>query len=257
VTPAPAAAAREPFHGAGQVFRFNWPFYALGTTAVVLTPALASWTAPDTNRLLALYGAAALVSGWLLGSLVVSWVVYDRSDLMRGSWIRDALGFTPRTWIKITGGLDELTPVLRTLVAGTQGRAFDIFAPVEMTERSIGRARRSPGEWPAEPADWRLLPVVAGTVEAAVVPLSAHELRTDRARVALFDELHRVLVPDGRVIVAEHLRSLPNVLAYGPGALHFHSRRTWIRCFSHAGFALQDERPITPFVRVFVLRRLS
>jgi len=44
---------------------------------------------------------------------------------------------------------------------------------------------------------------------------------------------------------------------FGPGALHFHSRRTWTRCFSRTRFDIHAEFPITPFVRVFVLRRLT
>jgi len=53
------------------------------------------------------------------------------------------------------------------------------------------------------------------------------------------------------------LRAVVNFLAFGPGFLHFHSRRTWARCFSRTRFDIHREFPITPFVRVFVLRRLT
>ena len=105
--------------------------------------------------------------------------------------------------------------------------------------------------------DFRHLPVPNGTIEAALLLLSAHELRTDEARIALFTELRRVLGPGGRVVVAEHLRDAANFLAFGPGFLHFHSRRTWTRCFARTRFDIHAEFPITPFVRVFVLRRLT
>lgn len=42
---------------------------------------------------------------------------------------------------------------------------------------------------------------------------------------------------------------------FGPGFLHFHSRRVWTRCFAAAGLAVHEEFSITPFVRIFVLRR--
>jgi ubiquinone/menaquinone biosynthesis C-methylase UbiE len=87
--------------------------------------------------------------------------------------------------------------------------------------------------------------------------LSAHELRTDTARGDLFAELRRVLGPGGRVVVAEHLRDWANFAAFGPGVLHFHSRRTWTRCFARHRFDVHAEFSITPFVRVFVLRRLT
>jgi hypothetical protein len=87
--------------------------------------------------------------------------------------------------------------------------------------------------------------------------LSAHELRSDESRCALFAELRRVLGPAGRVVIAEHLRDWANLLAFGPGFLHFHSRRAWLRCFSRHRFDVHREFSITPFVRVFVLRRLT
>jgi SAM-dependent methyltransferase len=109
----------------------------------------------------------------------------------------------------------------------------------------------------AEQVDYRHLPLPNGTIDVATLLLSAHELRSDEARGALFTELRRVLGPGGRVVVAEHLRDWANFLAYGPGFLHFHSRRTWIRCFARHRFDVHREFSITPFVRVFVLRRLT
>jgi hypothetical protein len=87
--------------------------------------------------------------------------------------------------------------------------------------------------------------------------LAAHELRSHESRVALFSEIHRVLAPTGKAIVAEHLRDLANATVFGPGALHFHSRRPWMRCFEDAQLAVRSEFAITPFVRVFVLERTT
>jgi SAM-dependent methyltransferase len=246
--------ARAPFHGLRQIVRFNWPFYAVAGT--VVTAGL--WTIhrwPLGGRAqAALYSAAGLAALWLAASLTASWIVYDRSQLMTGTWIEKALGFRPATWVNIHAGLDETTPVLRALFNGSRGRVFDIFDAAEMTERSIARARRlAPVGAAPEPVDYRRLPAEAGTIDAALLLLSAHELRTHDARVALFAEIQRVLSPDGRVVVAEHLRDWPNFMAFGPGFLHFHSRRTWTRAFLQAGFTVHQEFSITPFVCVFVL----
>jgi SAM-dependent methyltransferase len=196
--------------------------------------------------------------GKLLASLVASWIVYDRSRLMQWDWVLQALGFDPNSWINLHAGLDESTPALRTIFRDAPGRVFDIYDPAEMTEPSIARARRiAHNQVTPERAPFRRLPASSGTVDVATLLLSAHELRSDTARLALFAELRRVLGPGGRVVVAEHLRDWANFLAFGPGFLHFHSRRTWMRCFARNRFHVHAEFSITPFVRVFVLRRLT
>jgi SAM-dependent methyltransferase len=244
--------------GVRQIVRFNWPFYAIAAAALAIAPpTIARVPVPSAARAF-LYGATGLAGLWVITSLVASWIVYDRSPLMRWDWLPRALGFQPDAWINIHSGLDESTPALRALFGAARGRVFDMFDPAEMTEPSIAEARRlSRNAVPAEPVDFHRLPVATGTVEAALLLLSAHELRSDEARMALFTELRRVLGPGGRVVVAEHLRDAANFLAFGPGFLHFHSRRTWTRCFSRTRFDIHAEFPITPFVRVFVLRRLT
>jgi len=241
-----------------QIVRFNWPYYAAATVALASGPLvvhrlpLAAWM-----RYLADAGFA-LVAVWLAASLVVSWIVYDRSRLMDWDWVLQALGFSPASWINLHAGLDDSSPALTKIFRGAEGRVFDIFDDREMTEPSIARARRlAMNAIAAERVDYRRLPLPKGTVDVAMLLLSAHELRSEEARSALFAELRRVLGPAGRVVIAEHMRDWANFFAFGPGFLHFHSRRTWLRCFSRHRFDVHREFSITPFVRVFVLRRLT
>lgn len=243
--------------GVRQIVRFNWPFYAAASGAASMaTVAGIVFRVPGAVRVF-LFGSAGLAFFWLAGSLAASWVVYDRSRLMQWDWILAALGFRPRAWINMHAGLDESTPALRKL-AGPHGRVFDFYDSVEMDEPSIARARRfARNAIEPERADFRHLPAPAESANAAFLLLSAHELRSEQARGALFGEVRRVLAPDGRVIVVEHLRDWANFAAFGPGFLHFHSRRTWQRSFDRARLAIDAEFPITPFVRVFVLRRFA
>jgi SAM-dependent methyltransferase len=240
--------------GLRQILRFNWPFYAAGLLVVITAAAVAARAPIPFWTRTVCAGGAAVVVFWMVSSLAASWIVYDRSPLMRWTWIPRAIGFVPRRWVNIHAGLDESTPALRSMFE-SDGRAFDFFDPAETTEASIARARRQAiNAVRPEPIDVHHLPAASGTVDAALLLLSAHELRSDAARGALFGELSRILTTGGRIVVAEHLRDWANVLAFGPGALHFHSRRTWRRAFDRARLAVDREFSITPFVRVFVLR---
>lgn len=240
--------------GVCRIVQFNWPLYA-AAAAVAIAGAAVALRLPLAFEARALAcGVAGATSFWIVASLLASWIVYDRSGLMTGEWIRRELGDSPpRTWIAISAGFDEITPALHALFACSDGRALDIYDPALMTEPSIARARRAASWRQAEPAHFARLPQPSASVDAVVLALSAHELRTHAARRTLFREVHRVLAPHGRVVVAEHLRGLANSLAFGPGVLHFHSRRAWGRCFREAGFAVHREAAITPFVRSFVL----
>jgi SAM-dependent methyltransferase len=244
--------------GVRQIVRFNWPFYAAATaTLVAIEFGLRVVSVPSAARW-ALHVITTVAAVWIVGSLVASWVIYDRSPLAKWEWLGNAIARQPRRWINVHAGFDESTPTLRRLFGGSRGRVFDIFDPVEMSEPSIARARRlyRPEVVP-ERVDFHHLPAAAESVDAAFLLLSAHELRTDAARRTFFGELHRVLSPTGCVIVAEHLRDGANFAAFGPGFLHFFSRRTWARCFARARFVVDREFSITPFIRIFVLRRCA
>jgi len=91
--------------------------------------------------------------------------------------------------------------------------------------------------------------------DAILVAFTAHEIRDRAARESFFDELRRALRPGGKVLIVEHLRDFANFLAFGPGYLHFVSRREWLRLASHAGLAIASETRITPWVMALALER--
>jgi ubiquinone/menaquinone biosynthesis C-methylase UbiE len=82
--------------------------------------------------------------------------------------------------------------------------------------------------------------------------MSAHELEGERERAQVFGELARILRPNGRLVVAEFLRSPINLLVFGPGALHFRRKEEWLRILEAGRFRVTADRGITPFIRVFV-----
>lgn len=244
------------FSGAQRIVRVNWQRYVLAGAIVTMTAISLAFDLPRAvhNALLA---GASLALFWSIASVIASHAVYDRSDLYDWKWLRRALQSPPTRWINIHAGLDSIgRPILRQLFPGAVGTTIDIFDPSEMTEPSIARARDEEEiDSRTKHARYDRLPVGTGEVDLALLLLAAHELRRPTARDGFFRELRRVICTGGKIVLVEHLRNLPNFIAFGPGAFHFFSRRAWMRAASAGGFELVRELRFTPLVRAFVLRR--
>lgn len=247
-------ALRKPFQGVSNILRFNWHFYLMAiVTAMAL--AVASARLEGTPRLLTL-GTVGLLAGTTLVSLLVSFYVYDLSDLYRLDWL-EALGFGPGAKMaNIHAGFDETSALLRARYAEATWTVMDFYDPARHTEVSIQRARRA---YPPSREDVRVdtsnLPVSNAAMDAVFVVLAAHEIRDTHERSAFFAELHRVLKPRGRAVVVEHLRDWRNFGAYTLGAFHFIGRAAWLEAFEHARLRVAETRAINPFITCFVLEK--
>ena len=245
---------RSPFQGVSEIARFNWPRYA--AAIVVLLAACFSlrsgiipvWMKPFV------IAAAMIVIWWSVAALIVSYWVYDRSELMRWDWVKRELPSTVNRWLNVHAGLDESTPMLRDIWPNAAAETVDIFAPDEMTEGSIHRAR-SEFKTSARQVDYRALPFGPERFDSIFLLFAVHELRNSGARRAFFGEIHRVLAPEGTVVLVEHLRDFWNFAAYGPGVFHFHSRHTWHSDATAAHLKIDREFCFTPFVHVFILKK--
>ena len=272
---------RRPYQGVLQILRFNRRFYAGTLTAVTAVFLIAAFLPAPWRTLLRIAAVPALF--WMSSSLLVSHYIYDRSHLYDLTWLTRQLTRPPKHWVNIHAGLDETTPLLTTLFPHSEGRALDIYDPLEMPERSIAEARRGAGcqacraESPlgfsegtgakaemtldsaglAARATWSTLPFPSHTLDTVFLIFTAHELRRPASRIKFFRELARVLGPHGEVALIEHARDWRNFLAFGPGFLHFFSPSSWRRTAHEAGFVVRTEFHFTPFVEVLILRNAS
>ena len=238
--------------GALRIFTYNWPIY-VGTWTFAIGSALVAQRLPSPLALLAL-SASAVAIVWSFASLLISAYVYDWSALSGGTWVSELLG-KPETWATIHAGLDAEVDVDAALGPGCVAR-LDIFDAELMTSPSIARARtRTPPVHAVVPCKATALPLADASCDAIVVAFTAHEIRDDKAREAFFSELRRALKPEGRALVVEHLRDLPNFMAFGPGFLHFVARTEWRRLVALARLDVVREARVTPWVMALTVSR--
>ena len=241
------------YRGVWQIFLYNWHFYAAALFVDLGATFLLIRIAQRLEYRIALYLVASATTLLALSSLSVSHYIYDRSPLLQWQWLRGVLGSGAGDWANIHAGLDQSSESLLRLFPNEHPRILDIYSPSEMSEQSIQRARTSARSLvPFEKAIYSTLPLRDCECDTIFVIMVAHELRKSDVRLQFFRETHRVLKPGGRLVLVEHLRDWKNFLAFGPGALHFFSRRQWRTVCWEAGFGNADEVGITPFVRCFV-----
>ncbi len=247
----PAALTRRPLEGVGNILRFNWPFYAAAAAGVAAAVVL-STLLPGIFRTLFIV-AAGLAAGVALASLLVSAFIYDVSPLYRLRWL-DALGFGGARLVNIHAGFDETSALLRAKYPAATLRVLDFYDPAKHTEASIRRARAYRPPYPGTQAmSTAAVPLARASTDGILLLFSAHEIRDPAERTAFFAQLRTALAPGGKIVVLEHLRDVPNFLAYTLGAFHFHSYHTWTKTCAGAGLRIASERKVTPFVRAFLL----
>lgn len=244
-----------------QILRYNWPLYAstwIGGAAGLV--GLARLPLPSPARWL-LGSITCSGLGWSAMSLMTAHYVYDLSALSRWDWLSDLFAdSTPRAkgrYLNLHAGVDEAGGGVQRAFPAGQHLTADFYDPRSMPEGSIRRAREQDAAVSPTAAlrvASHALPFADGSWDAVLLVFAAHELRAPAARTRLFSELRRVLSADGAVVLAEHMRDLPNFLAFGPGVLHWYPGRTWLDAARQAGLTLTAERRLTPFVHALVFR---
>jgi SAM-dependent methyltransferase len=244
------------FSGVGQIFLYNWHFYAGVLILDLLAVGFETRFSPHAGIRAAINFVVAVSTFWALSSLLVSHYVYDRSSLYQWTWLASVVRQKPRSWANIHAGLDQSSEALRRIFPDAVNRVIDIYLSAEMSEPSIRRARKhAQSPLASEKADPSALPLADGECDTIFLIFVAHELRSRAAKLRFFGEVHRALEPGGSAVLVEHLRDWRNLLAYGPGAFHFFPRREWLAVCRKSGLEVAREMEITPFVRCFVLAR--
>lgn len=246
---------RGRFQGVGAIVRFNWPFYLVAALAVfVLT--ISCFLVPVGWSLAVLLCGLSGGVYFLSVSLLVSYWIYDLSDLYRFRWLARISGIRKAKRVVFCHcGFDEASELLKSEIGNAELVVLDHYDPERMTEASIKRARKlfpPTGETIAVAYDqW---PTERDRADLVFGILAIHEFRSVGERAAWFAEAKRSLAAGGKIIVIEHVRDAANFLAFGPGFLHFHSVGKWRESWESAGLKLANTFRITPWVRVFAIK---
>lgn len=248
------AVIRKPYQGVVNIVRFNWHFYVFSAISVLLL-LFGSSHAGNLMFWPCIFLATGIVASSFI-SLFVSYYVYDQSGLYGFSWLQQFNKSRTRDVVNIHAGFDETSSILKNSFPDATLQVFDFYDPARHTEVSIERARRAypPYNGTVKIATSKL-PVTENSVDLIFNVFALHEVRKREERIYFLKEQVRALRHDGRIVLVEHLRDVPNFLAYNIGFFHFLSSGEWHYNFQQTGLCVDDEFKITSFVTVLILRR--
>jgi SAM-dependent methyltransferase len=247
-------ANRRPFQGVLNILSFNRHFYIIGGTVLA---AVVAWHVAKGLPPGVFWAIVAAFSYGLLMPLLVSAYVYDFSGYYSFGWLE---GVVPDKeslshMVNINAGFDETSFILAERFPKARLEVFDFYDAERHTEPAIVRARKVSLLYPATKViQSNAIPMEDSSADLIFLLSAAHEIRSNEEKVQFLRECRRVCRSGGLVIMVEHLRDLPNFLAFSIGVTHFFSRRVWRKAFSDAGFATIGERKFTPFMSVFYCR---
>lgn len=242
---------RKPLQGIRNIMRFNSHFYIAALLLISLGIGISFLVPASYQRWVSFF--LFIVVAPMIASLLVSWYVYDVFPLYQLAWIQK--NDTTLNIVNIHSGLDESSSLIKQKFPNSNIIIMDFYNPEKHTEVSIKRARKY---YPPQPGTINIttatIPLAPNSVDKIFLILSAHEIRQADERISFFEELKRVLHPEGSIYVMEHLRNFENFMAYTIGFLHFHSRQTWLTTFAGAGLVVAATQKQTPFITVFELK---
>ena len=245
------------FSGTLRAVYVRWPFYALTYSGVILTLVILGLSVERGWIGLVPLSLATLIVlvYFLLASL---WGVFNLDHLQPHHVLFD-MGQIRATDTFIYVDLGWRRRALDVAGRLTTGKAIviDVYNPQWMTSRALVRAR---ARIPAPPPDPRLvwqtgsinlLPQPDNSVTAVILCQVASELWQEGDRQRLFQEIYRVLSENGRLLLAERVRTRTNWLLMGPGALTLSLVETWRDALHAAGFHVRHEKDLQGMIHCF------
>lgn len=248
---------RKRFQGVLNILSFNRHFYSVGLILLASLVGLQyyfSWS--ESAKWIVLVGFLYA----LITPLLVSAYVYDLSKYYDFKWLNPLkLKDSESTQIlNINAGFDETSFILKEKFPKSSLKVFDFYNEIKHTERAIKRARKVSQNYPnTKVISTNKIPIEDNSIDVVFLLSAVHEIRSNKEKVTFLKECNRILKRNGSIVLVEHLRDIPNFLAFSIGFTHFFSKRIWNQVFKEAHFSFVYERKFTPFMSVFKFSKLS
>ena len=242
---------RKKFQGVLNIISFNRHFYYYGVATLLLILLAAHFLdlSPAINILIIL----GFIYG-LLTPLIISAFVYDYSGFYNFDWLDNYIEDRSKEMkvVNINAGFDETSFIIKSKLKNADLEVYDFYDEDQHTEPAIVRARKVSLTYPnTKQIESNAFPSEDNSADIIFLLSSVHEIREFGEKVEFLKECLRICKPKGKIIMVEHLRDLPNFLAFTIGFTHFFSRSVWKKAFSEAGFKSFKEKKFTPYMSIF------
>ena len=247
-------ALGKPFQGIINILSFNRHLYLIAVGLVIFLFLISLILADPYHKIA--YVLQSLIVVTTLISLAVSFYIYDLSGLYKFDWINELSIISGHRIININAGFDETSALLNLKFPTADLTVYDFYNPLKHTEISIKRARRAYLPFEGTLAiSTQVLPLPDNYADCIFLIFSAHEIRNENERNVFFNELKRILKPNGKIVLLEHLRDVTNFVAYNIGFFHFLPKSAWYNTFRQAELRINKEAQLTPFITRFILEK--
>ena len=245
---------RKPFQGVFNIVRFNWHLYFLAIILLVCSILFSIYAVPNTRLFLKITSVLIFYSVFI--SLFVSYYIYDFKDFYSLKWIEFIDVENPKNIININAGFDETSAIIENKFQNGNLKVLDFYDSNFNTEISIERARKAyPAHKNTKIVNFSKLSINDNSSDLIFLIFAAHEIRKSKDRIIFLKELNRILENNGKIILVEHLRDLPNFFAFNIGFFHFYSKKTWINDIEKANLKIIKEQKLTFFTSLFILEK--
>ncbi len=240
------------YRGTLRYVRARWPIYLIGFGGGLLLAILiiiASYVQGLYSFTILSFVALIVLLYFLVASLSLAHQIYD-NEIVTDALIK--LGSINPEDNLTQIDLGERFQAIKLSRRLTTGRlqVLDVYNPQLAPGRALARSRKNAAESPQDPrltfrdGSISLLPFPDGSVEVVIIVECLGRFWQHGDRLRLLSEIMRILKSDGKLLMAERIRSTNNTVALGAGGIRLPSLRYWQQILADAGFKLQSHEMV-------------